>query len=465
MRDIRPQPMKARPTAPQPPESDLPSASSKPVARPRFTGSQVPVAKVHDSKQMVKKKELVPEVQPEGSQPKRPLFAKPPKPKKNSNHMRIGQKERLILASLFALILIAVVIAGLIFLPTAAISLTLQTAPLLVDDRLTLSSAPTDDSTIIPGAAFTREVTIEGASPVASREVVGTKASGTVEIVNRTTDEQKIREKSRLVTKDGQLFYMQTHVIVPAASGGVPSRATVTVEADLAGPQGNISSQRLNFAALDASAQSLVYAENTVALTGGTGEEVAIVKEADLTAARAAAGEMAKSQAEQEIRSELPNGWAILEESWSMEPKSFTTSVVVGNQTASIPFAAQILVRVMAYEDEKFQAALQNSLQAKLDQDFMLFPGPISYTKSVENVDWEKGEAIVPVRVTHTTIPNFSLDTLRDKLAGRAKEESLSYLQGLKGVKSASIELWPFWVKSIPTIEKRISIELHSDRE
>lgn len=469
MRDIRPNPMKRQ----LPPEDEFPEEEIEPkVPRQRFAGSHIPVTKVHVDKQKpmstirTPAPKAVEQASAAATGPARPLFAKPistTTKKSSSGSMRVGQKERLVLASLFGLILIAVVIAGLVFLPSAKIDLTLRTAPLLVDERFVLTTQPGAEGAVLPGTGFSREMEVKGSAPVTSREVVGAKATGTVEIVNRTTDEQKIRERSRLETKDGVLFYMTKHAIVPAAEGGVPSRVSVAVEAAEAGPQGNIAAGRLNFVALDAGAQSLVYGENTQTFTGGSGEQVAIIKEADLEAAKQAAGQTGRLQAEQEIRAELPKGWVMLEESWQSEVKSFETDAKLNAQQDSIPFTARVLVRVLGYEDAKFQDALMKALNAKLDQDFMLFPGNISFTSSVEKTDWEKGEATVAVRITHMTVPNFSVETLRDKLAGRRSDEAIKYLQGLKGVQKATVETWPFWVNSIPTIDKRISIELHSE--
>ena len=71
---------------------------------------------------------------------------------------------------------------------------------------------------------------------------------------------------------------------------------------------------------------------------------------------------------------------------------------------------------------------LKDSLTAHMDEQYMLFPGPISYTKTVNNIDWDKSEVAISVRVTHTTIPKFSLDTLKGKLVGRQKNEAQQYL-------------------------------------
>lgn len=492
MRDIRPNSINRRPPGlpaglpPEPIPKELALRSAPPK---RMSGASVPVTSVHVSKQAIaktrpnnsatlpplKKKsaqmplveaEFIPsrEFQAAGGR-KRPLFAKPNPENLPAKPvaMRVGHKERFILAGLFALILVALGIAGFIFLPKATIALSIQTAPLLVDQKLTIRSANTEEANVVPGAAFSRDVNVTASVPVTSKEVVGEKATGTVQIINRTTEEQKIKEKSRLATKDGTLFYMQKYVVVPAASDSSPSSASVSVIADLAGTQGNITPQRLNFVALDDGAKSLLYGESTTAFTSGSGSEVAVVKDADIEAAKKSAQDMAKNQAEQEIRAQMPKGWTILEESWNSSVSDFNSDAKVDTQVGTINFTANVSVRVLGYEESKFQKSLNDTLTAKLDKDFMLFPGPISFTKSVDSVDWDKGEGTVSVRVTHKTIPNFSVDALKDKLSALSQDEANKYLQGLEGVQSASIDLWPFWVHSIPSINQRVNISIKAD--
>ncbi|MBI1833855.1 MAG: baseplate J/gp47 family protein [Candidatus Andersenbacteria bacterium] len=380
--------------------------------------------------------------------------------KSKTTSMRLGGRERKLIAVISGLIIVVLGLAVYLFLPKATITLALKTAPLLLDETLTLQQTDNPQTGVIPATVFSREVHVEGAAPVTSTETVGAKATGVARIVNGTIDEQKIKERSRLVTEDGTLFYMQTHAIIPP-QGAV----TVAIEADLAGEGGNIEPQRLNFAALDTASQSLVYAMVDTKLTGGSGEQVLVVREADLTAARESAGATAKTQIEQEIRAQLTDEFTILEESWTGEIKAFETDAKEGTQQEAIPYKADVAVRVFAYKETALEESLRGALEARLDDEYMLFPEPISYTKSVGNVDWEKGEADLNVRVTHTTIPTFSIDTLQEKLAGRSEEEARSYLESLPGVEGVEVKLSPFWALGIPRIEKRIEVNLVSDRQ
>lgn len=468
MRDIRPAPKKPFNRAQGKPggrsfslpESDELYEVTGPVKKKKLPGRTVPTSSIHVGQQ-----DKVAPAYAEataGEQGKRPLFAKKQTvtAKKTRRPIRLGGRERQVLLVLFLVIALVAILGAVIFLPKADVTLVLKTAPLLVDQELIIRAAETDAANAVPGAAFFREVPVSGTSQVTSMETVGTKASGSVQIVNRTVDEQKIKENSRLVTKDGTLFFMRGAAFVPGNS-----RVSVTVEAAEAGESGNIEPQRLDFAGLPEDSRTLLYAEATSAWTGGKGEQVHVVKEEDIERAKAAAGEAVISQVKGEVTAELPRGWVILEESWTAELADFAVEGEVGAKQPELPYSGRATVRMLGYEEAKLTERLKTALESRLDHDYVLFPGPISFTKTVKSVHWEASEGTMVARVTHTTIPDFSLDTLKQKIARRGEQEAREYLIGLPGVSRVDITLWPFWVRSIPRIEKRINLTLQPERQ
>lgn len=413
--------------------------------RTRLAGQKVPVTNIHAPRA--------------GVQTHSDADHEPARKRTRAATVRVGGSERRLLLAFFGLVVLASGLAAWLFLPTAAVVLHLRTAPLLVDQELTLGTS-SEGVPAIPGTVLLREVAITGSSKVEHTETIGAKAAGAVTIVNRSSGEQKIKESSRLTTKGGRIFFMQQAAFVPPNG-----RVTVPVEAAEAGAEGNLEAQRLDFAALDAASQQILFAEVTDSLSGGSGEIVSVVSDDDIVRAKQAAGGAARTQVESDMRGELPEGWALLEESWTGELKAFEATPAVGEASPEISYTAKVNVRVMGFEQQQLRDRLRSALEERLDEAYMLFPGPISYTKSVRDVDWERAAAVISVRVTHTTIPRLSLDTLREKLAGRSAAEAQSYLEGLPGVRSAEINVWPFWVRSVPQIGRRISLQLEPERQ
>src|SRR5581483_5844016 len=325
MRDIRPVPNSKSQNPPPRRPIDMPAR------RIHVPGENVPVTTVHVPKPSQPAAHVA--ASP-ATADKRPLFFRrklgeqsaTPKPSAGKLS-RVGYKERKVLFAFFGLAVLMAALAAYIFLPYADIKLVLHAAPLLVDQKLTIRAQNTDADDVIPGTAFFREVQVDGQAPVVNTQVIGAKASGSVTLINHTSQEQKIKENSRLVTSDGVLFYMQKPAFVPA-NGSI----TVAVDAAESGPSGNIQPQKLYFAALPDSARAVLYGDVTKAFTGGSGDTIHVVAQSDLDNAKKAAGQDARGKAEGEIRAELPKGWKILEASWTSEVQSFDTSVKVDDK-------------------------------------------------------------------------------------------------------------------------------------
>lgn len=460
MRDIRPLKPKKKPIsvpAIHPEESGRSSGFEKrevkPI-RPRFTGSPVALNKID-----VDKKD--PDTAESGFQRKKILPARSPR----VAVVRLGQRERMLVGALIVLAVATSLLGMIIFLPRADIKMNLKTAPLLVEEKLKIQSGKAVESEI-PGQVIVRDVTVSGSSDVSGTEVIGTKAKGKVRLINKTFSEQQIKGKSRLITSDERLYYIgEKGAIIPSAEGASLGYATVEIEAAEAGAEYNLKAQRLDFAGLDESSQSLVYAEVVDEIDTGSGDTVKVVREQDMESAKKEAAKLARQELEADAQGRMNDGWSLLEESWTFDMAEFSTSQEVGQREEKIDFTARGNVYVMGYEAQALETLLRRSLENRLEDDYMLFPGPISFSKKIESSDWQNGRVELGVRVTHSTIPKLSIDSLKQKLANRSVNDAQEYVRGISGVRSVDIGLWPFWVRSIPRIEKRINLDLQPDRQ
>lgn len=443
MRDIRPA------------STDKANATPPPAKKPPLNGLAVPVNPIHLGEQG---RDVA--WQPASADDKklpapRPLFY-PKKIVGSARAHRLGSRERLIMGIVALGVGIALIIAVIIFLPSAHITLALTTSPLLIEREVAVQVGASPQAGAMAGQVFSREVQAAGEVPVSSTEVVGEKARGAARIINRTVDEQKIKENSRLTTTDGKLiFFMQSAAIIAPQSD-----VRVQIEAAEAGPAYNLEPQRLDFLLLPEGSRRLIYAEIPERLTGGSGEEVSVVGEEDLKQIETHASEVARANVESEIRSELSSGFTLVEESWSTQISNVTTETKVGDRTSTIPYTAQARVRTIGYEERALKDHLKQMIEGTLDENYMLFPGELTYETTLKEVDWEKGLAALNVKISHTTIPRLSFEALRDKLAGRPQAEAERYLKDLPGIEHVKIELAPFWVTSIPRIPNRITIDI-----
>ena len=97
-------------------------------------------------------------------------------------------------------------------------------------------------------------------------------AKGNLTITNKTSISQSLVATTRFLSKEGVLFRLEKSVIVPANGSVVAS-----VYADKIGASGNIPASHFTIPGLSPVKQASIYADSTVAFTGGE-QAIAVVK-------------------------------------------------------------------------------------------------------------------------------------------------------------------------------------------
>lgn len=436
MRDIRPH----RNTGGSQPPPEPPQAHRP---QPRLRGQSVPVTAIHVPTAKVPQRTHEMESSP-GS----------------ARHARLGGREKIIALVFLGLVILAAGLAAFVFLPTANVSLVLRTSPLLVEEELTIQEDGAPNSTSIDGRFFSEEIAISETYHVSGRKTVGEKATGTVDLINKSFDTQSLKEHSRLANADGKIFYITRGVTLPAAQATAPVRVPVAVEAAEAGDEYNGVTGRLDFVALDEAARTFIFAEVSVAPAGGSGEQVAVVTADDISAAREAAAASAQTILAETVQAKIPSHWKLLGDGAHNKVLTFTANGAEGDELQTLDYTAQIQSRVIAYDESAVVEKIQSSLQAHVAAENILFPGPVSYDIVTPAIEDGATEVTIKVRTTHKTVPRVSIPSIRETLAGKSVEDAHAYVGGIPGVRSATIELTPRWLQSIPRIERRITVEL-----
>ena len=82
-------------------------------------------------------------------------------------------------------------------------------------------------------------------------------------------------------------------------------------------------------------------------------------------------------------------------------------------------------------------------------------------------MDLEKGQISISVSGNAFAAPKLEKKTLKSNLIGKDRIRAEEYLTGFIEIESVQVELWPFWVKKVPSLEEsiKINIEYQSSKE
>jgi HSP20 family molecular chaperone IbpA len=117
---------------------------------------------------------------------------------------------------------------------------------------------------------------------------------------------------------------------------------------------------------------------------------------------------------------------------------------------------------MIGIEREVMEKVLKNVQEAEIDTDSLVI-----LSSGVENIvvrvteSNDNNEYILSAKTNGFAGPEIDVDALKQELVGARYSEAINIIEGKPGVKDAEVEFSPFWVSSIPGIDKTdVEIEI-----
>jgi hypothetical protein len=415
------------------------------------------------------KKEL-PKIIPRPSKEK-PKLTKKPIVKKVPHITDAYKKIILILA--IAFIFIAFLVCFII-LPRAKTSLILKSDILEQSFDATISKeakSPNFDKSILPGELVTIEKEeIRKDLACTGKKDIGQKASGTI-IISNSYDEnpQPLVANTRFVsTSNGRTYRITTAVTVPGAhvSGGEVISGTVqaTVRAAESGPEYNIGSSHFTIPGLSGSAKyDKIYGDTTSSIKGGFTEEITVLSQADIDSNKDKIVTNLITKIEEEAESKY-KGKKVFTDGLKPEVLEASPNIPLDTESAKFDLKVKVKIKTLTTDTNDFNYLVFKKLTSLLPDDKELIPDSLKETKTkIISFNDKSGKLAVKIEAKGIMISKIDKGNIKEAIAGKNREEAEEYLATLKDVSEARVNLWPFWVRSVPKLFKRnieINIEI-----
>ena len=397
----------------------------------------------------------------------------PLKPAKSTKKPLLGKpkiklnKKLLIFGAIFSLFVITFII--FLFLPKATINLKVKADKLehsfdfvadknLVDLDLEKKS--------IPAELVETSAEKEATAQATGKKEIGEKAKGTVTVYNSYDSNSQSLNVGTKLSKNGKIFVTTKKVTVPGFTlhqgNSVPGTVDVSIVAEKEGSAYNVSAGKFSIAGFPS---SQFYAQSSEAFSGGYSETVTVVSEDDVNGLKSSLTNNLTSEIKGQLKDQVSDENELLEDSVSVEELEFTTSAGVGDQksefTGKIKLKAQALVYKQSdfetLTNENFTKAVEEEEKELVEVDFA------NLKKQTKSIDLEKGQMVVSVSGDGFAAPKLDQKTLKSNLTSKDRIRAEEYLTGFVEIDSVQIELWPFWVKKIPSLEESIKINIEHE--
>ena len=372
------------------------------------------------------------------------------------------------------IILIMVAFVLLAILPRASIKLILKGEPIDKSFEIIVEKDIENanfEKGIIKGTLITLEKTEEKKNLTCTgKKNIGQKATGTVTLSNVYDENpQSLVAGTRLVsTVNGQTYRINSAVTIPGArvvAGNiVPGTVNIEITADQPGQEYNLpSGSHFTIPGLAGTDKyDKIYADTTSAIRGGFTEEVTILSQEDFNKYKDQMVAELGKKARDELVSQHKDKELFLE-GLSPQVLEATPNIPVGTESAKFDLKVKIKLVTLGASKKDFDYLVFKKLTASLPPDKDLMSEDIKVL-AVKVISFEQEKKLVAsIKASGYSFDKIDEDQIKKVIVGEGKEQATNYLTSLKGVSQAEVNLWPFWVRSVPRLFKKsikINIEI-----
>jgi len=371
------------------------------------------------------------------------------------------------------LLIVAAVMAGLFgigylamfVLPRAEVIMTMKKADWSFSGNVSASPAIASisaDNSSIPSELFKISKNGIYAFPASGSKMVENKATGKLTIYNAYSSEaQPLVKNTRFVTPEGKIFRISSSITVPGAKVTegkiIPSPVETTVTADSAGDTYNVGPvAKLRIPGFQGTPKyDGFYGELKEGASGGLVGELKIATDEDLKKAE----ETAKSNVEQVLRAEImasiPAGYKVMDAGSEI---SVIKSGISGeaNDKGEFTYGVMLEAKVAAFREEDMLSLMSGKFGKDHAESFDLKEYDLSYGEP--SIDFSTGRIDIPVEFRSVWARSFDTEAFRSDIVGKSGSELKALIFSVPGVESGKADLWPIWVRSVPSDLSKITV-------
>jgi len=280
------------------------------------------------------------------------------------------------------------------------------------------------------------------------------KSGGTVVIFNKSSKTQPLVATTRLLSSGGVLFRLDKGVTVPA--GG---QVEALVHADQIGSTGDINPDKFTIPGLATSLQTQIYAESSVAMTGGK-KMVSVVTQEELDADVEKLNQEMETFAQEQLRLAGQANWN--SEAFVSEILTKTSDTQPGEEKDNVIISLKIKVAGVFFDTEALNGLISAKSYENLSEGFVFKDSDGgSLTLEVVSVDNKFGLAEMRAIVSSEAVVSNTHQLLQPEvLVGKTAAEAKSYLLSAGLADDVSVWVFPPWVRKIPAMVDHVTVQV-----
>ena len=200
----------------------------------------------------------------------------------------------------------------------------------------------------------------------------------------------------------------------------------------------------------------------TGSASGGTDNIIHIVAQADIDSAKqklsSADNSSVKDTLEQALRQD---GRYPLPATFNAGAPVITTSNNAGDQADTVTVTQAITYTMYGANRDDLVSLIKAKISNQVDTNGQAIVSDGLDASTVQVTDTTNGIDTISLQTTATVGPQLKADTIIKAIAGKRAGDVRAYVGSLPGVTKVDVNLSPFWVSSVPTDPKKVTVKIH----
>ncbi len=358
---------------------------------------------------------------------------------------------------------------GYLVLPTAEVNITPKTE-ITTFDLLVVGSSDISEIDAILNKIPIQEVEVTKTKSrefaTTGEEEINTRASGEITIYNEySSDDQTLLDRTRFESSNGMTFRILQSITVPGAKIEegkiIPSSLKIEVVADQPGDEYNIGPDDFIIPGFKGSPKFAgFYGKSSKSMSNGYVGMAKVVLAEDLEKAENTLVEELKEEVKRALEEQIPTELKVVEDGLKEEIVDVSSDTERGERADKFTLEVTTTMKALLFKEEDLKNLVDLNLISMISSDKV----PVNDTQKISwqtpVIDWSKKEASFNLNIEEKIAWGIDVQSIKENLAGQNEVEVRSYLADQSGIERARVSFWPFWVKKIPSQEKKIKVNI-----
>lgn len=385
------------------------------------------------------------------------------KPKKPSKTKRVPNfdsfRKKLLIFGTLGAALVVFLVWAIIFAPRGTITIVAETTPKQINATVSLRPGANTDiknKIIRPIVKQMKKTETIDFTATGSKEV-GEKATGKVEVTNRSGLSRTFSAGTPIITAAGLQFTFNEAATVAGASVSssgtvVPGSLTASVTAVNIGADYNIASGT----ALTVNNGSLIDIEAAASFSGGSKKTVKVIQQSDLDLAVEKLKDQGdKNQIKNQLESQFDDDTTVLNDSFTISYGNATSKPALGEaiESGNATATMEITYTLIGIAKKDLESLIDTEI-GNLDEQKVYDNGlsKIGFSNFAAN---NNGYSVT-IKTAAQIGPDLGKreQQIKENAVGKRSGEIVANIEAIAGVNSVKVQFSPFWVTTAPAVDK-----------